>query len=303
MFNKIRAALKKTRDKLASGLKSILTIGRDLDDELLDELEELLYTSDLGPTGTEIIDKARAAYKNRELKTTEDVFAFLKADIQERLGEPSALRLADKGPTVVLVVGVNGCGKTTSIAKLARHFTSQGKKVVVGACDTFRAAAVEQLGIWADRVGATLVKGKPQGDPASVAFDTADTALREQADIVLVDTAGRLHTQDTLMRELEKINRVISKRIEGAPHEVLMVLDATTGQNALNQADHFKAAVDVTGLFLAKLDGSAKGGAAVAIRDKVGLPVKFIGLGEQAEDMEPFDPEAFARSLFEEGGE
>ncbi|MFH0945853.1 MAG: signaling recognition particle receptor family protein [Planctomycetota bacterium] len=257
MFERLRAGLKKTREKLAAGLNAILSIGRDLDDDLLDELEEMLYTADLGPTGTEIIELAREAYRKRELKTSEDVFAFLKQEISGRLGARSEIRLAESPPTVILVVGVNGCGKTTSIAKLASHFASQGKQVVVGACDTFRAAAVEQLGIWADRVGATLVKGKPESDPASVAFDAADCAVRLKADYLLVDTAGRLHTQDNLMRELEKINRVLSRRIPGAPHEVIMVLDATTGQNALVQADRFKAAGPVTGLFLATLDGSA----------------------------------------------
>lgn len=302
MFERLRAGLKKTRDKLKQGLTAILAIGRDLDDELLDELEELLFTADLGSTGSAIIAAARAAYKKRELKSAGEVRRFLEAEVRARLGERSTIARAAAPPTVILVVGVNGCGKTTSIAKLARHFTAQGQKVVMAACDTFRAAAVEQLGIWADRVGATLVKGRAEGDPAAVAFDAADRAAREQADVLLVDTAGRLHTQETLMRELEKINKVLGRRIPGAPHEVLMVLDATTGQNALVQAERFKAAVKVTGLFLAKLDGSAKGGAVVAIRDKVGLPVKFVGLGERAEDVEPFDPDAFARSLFHGDG-
>jgi len=300
MFERLRAGLKKTREKLSAGLNTVLSIGRKLDDELLDELEELLYTADLGGTGTEIIDLARERYKRRELKSSDEVYDFLKREVARRLGERSELQLADRPPTVILVVGVNGSGKTTSIAKLARHFVAQGRQVVIGACDTFRAAAVEQLGIWADRVSATLVRGRPESDPASVAFDAAETAVKQSADILLIDTAGRLHTQETLMRELEKINRVLGRRIAGAPHEVLMVLDATTGQNALVQADRFKAAVRVTGLFLAKLDGSAKGGAVVGIRDKVGVPVKFVGVGEQAEDLEVFDPEAFARSMFEE---
>lgn len=299
MFKRLRDGLKKTREKLKKGLNAILSIGRDLDDALLDELEETLYTADLGPTGSVIIEEARAAWKRREIKTTDDVFQFLKRAVRERLGERSDLRFAPTGTTVVLVVGVNGCGKTTSIAKLSRLLVRDGKKVVVGACDTFRAAAVEQLGIWADRVGATLVKGAAGADPASVAFDAAETARRIGADVLLVDTAGRLHTQEGLMKELEKINRILGKQIEGAPHEVLMVLDATTGQNAVQQADRFKAAVEVTGIFLAKLDGTAKGGAAVAIRDRVGVPVKFVGVGEQADDVEVFDPDEFARSLFE----
>ncbi len=299
MFERLRAGLKKTREKLAKGLNAILSIGRDLDDAVLDELEETLYTADLGPCATEIIADARAAYKRRELKTTTDVYEFLKKDVRERLGERQGIRLADHPPTVILVVGVNGSGKTTSIAKLARHFTSQGRRVVIGAADTFRAAAVEQLRIWADRVGAELVSGRPEIDPASVAFDAADRAIKTNADVLLVDTAGRLHTQETLMRELSKITKVLDRRIPGAPHEVLMVLDATTGQNAVVQAAQFKGAVAVTGLFLAKLDGSAKGGAVIAIRDKVGLPVKFVGVGEQADDIAEFDPVGFADSLFE----
>ena len=300
MFKRLREGLKKTRDKLKQGLTAVLSIGRDLDDALLDELEETLYTADLGSTGSAIIEDARQAWKRREVKTTDDVFRFLKTAVRARLGDRAPLAIAPTAPTVVLVVGVNGCGKTTSIAKLSRWLTGEGKKVVVGACDTFRAAAVEQLGIWADRVGATLVKGNPGADPASVAFDAAEAAVREQADVLLVDTAGRLHTQDGLMQELAKVQRTLGKKIPGAPHEVLMVLDATTGQNAVVQAERFKAAAEVTGIFLAKLDGSAKGGAAVQIREKVGVPVKFIGLGEQAEDVEAFDPDAFTDSLFDE---
>lgn len=298
MFKKLAEGLRKTRDKLIHGIKTVLSIGRDLDDALLDELEETLYTADLGKAGTEIIEKARKAYKLRDLKTTDDVYAFLKREIRARLGEAEGIRFAKSGPTVILVVGVNGSGKTTSIAKLARHFTKNGKRVIVGAGDTFRAAAVEQLRIWSDRVGCGFVSGKDKGDPAAVAFDAADRGMTENVDIVLVDTAGRLHTQEHLMRELEKVSRVLGKRIEGAPHETLLVLDATTGQNAIQQAAKFKAAVPVTGLVLAKLDGSAKGGAVVSIRDQVGVNVKFIGLGEQFDDLEAFDPQNFADSLF-----
>ncbi len=299
MLGRLRAALGKTRDSLALGLKKLLSIGRDLDDALLDELEETLYTADLGATGTQIIAEARQAWKMRDLKTTTDVRAFLGRAIRARLGEKQGVRFAAAPPTVILIVGVNGSGKTTSIAKLARWFTSRGKKVVVGAGDTFRAAAVEQLAIWAKRVGAEIVTGRPGADPAAVAFDAAARAVESGADVLLVDTAGRLHTQDHLMKELAKIGRTLEKKIPGAPHEVLLVLDATTGQNALVQAEKFKAAVPVTGLFLAKLDGSAKGGAAVLIRDKVGLPVKFVGVGEQADDVEEFDPDAFASGMFD----
>lgn len=298
MFKKLAEGLRKTRDKLIHGIKTVLSIGRDLDDALLDELEETLYTADLGKAGTEIIEKARKAYKLRDLKTTDDVYAFLKHEIRARLGEAEGIRFAKSGPTVILVVGVNGSGKTTSIAKLARHFTKNGKRVIVGAGDTFRAAAVEQLRIWSERVGCGFVSGKDKGDPAAVAFDAADRGVTENVDIVIVDTAGRLHTQEHLMRELEKVSRVLGKRIEGAPHETLLVLDATTGQNAIQQAAKFKVAVPVTGLVLAKLDGSAKGGAVVSIRDQVGVNVKFIGLGEQFDDLEAFDPQNFADSLF-----
>lgn len=298
MFKKLAESLKKTRDKLVLGIKTVLSIGRDLDDALLDELEETLYGADLGKAAGEIIEKARKAYKLRDLKTTDQVFGFLKAEIRARLGERAEVTIATTGPTIILVVGVNGSGKTTSIAKLARHFTKNGKSVVVAAADTFRAAAVRQLEIWSERVGCGFVSGKNEGDPAAVAFDAADLAVREHKDIVLVDTAGRLHTQEHLMRELEKISRVLKKRIPDAPHETLLVLDATTGQNAIQQAAKFKAAVPVTGLVLAKLDGSAKGGAVVTIRDQVGVPVKFIGVGEQFDDLEAFDPHAFTESLF-----
>ncbi|MBK6940955.1 MAG: signal recognition particle-docking protein FtsY [Planctomycetes bacterium] len=299
MFKKLFEGLKKTRDALSLGLRTVLSIGRDLDDETLDRLEETLYTADLGPSATAMIEKARKAYKLREIKTTDDVMVFLRKEIEDRLGERSELELRGVPPTVVLMVGVNGSGKTTTIAKLARHFTQQGKKVVIGAGDTFRAAAAEQLQIWADRVGATLVRGKAGADPAAVAFDAAEKAATEKADVLLVDTAGRLVTQAHLMQELSKISRVLGKRIPGAPHDVLLVLDATTGQNAIQQAEKFKAAVPVTGLIVAKLDGSAKGGAVVGIRERVGLPVKFIGVGEKADDLEPFDPKEFARSMFE----
>ena len=299
MFKKLFEGLKKTRDALSLGLRTVLSIGRDLDDETLDRLEETLYTADLGPSATEMIEKARKAYKLREIKTTDDVMVFLRKEIEDRLGERSELELRGVPPTVVLMVGVNGSGKTTTIAKLARHFTQQGKRVVIGAGDTSRAAAAEQLQIWADRVGATLVRGKAGADPAAVAFDAAERAATDKADVLLVDTAGRLVTQAHLMQELSKISRVLGKRIPGAPHDVLLVLDATTGQNAIQQAEKFKAAVPVTGLIVAKLDGSAKGGAVVGIRERVGVPVKFIGVGEQADDLEPFDPKEFARSMFE----
>ena len=210
-----------------------------------------------------------------------------------------SLKLAPTGPTVILVAGVNGTGKTTSVAKLAWLLTQSGKQVILAAADTFRAAAIQQLTIWSQRTGVQIVKHQSGADPGAVVFDACDAALARSADVVLVDTAGRLHTQEHLMRELGKIRRVVEKKIPGAPHEVLLVLDATTGQNAISQAQTFSAAVGVTGLFLAKLDGTAKGGIVVAIRDQVNLPVKFIGIGEKPEDIEPFDPETFVEALFE----
>ncbi|MBN2212252.1 MAG: signal recognition particle-docking protein FtsY, partial [Sedimentisphaerales bacterium] len=208
------------------------------------------------------------------------------------------LHFAPSGPTVIMVTGVNGSGKTTSVAKLAQYLSGQGKKVVLGACDTFRAAAVEQLTIWSQRTNVQIVKHQQGSDPAAVAYDACEAAVARSADVLLIDTAGRLHTQDNLMRELVKIRDVVARKIEGAPHEVIQVLDATTGQNAINQAKMFTEAVNVTGIMLAKLDGTAKGGIVIAIRNQIKLPVKFIGLGEKPVDIEPFDPEAFVEALF-----
>jgi fused signal recognition particle receptor len=208
------------------------------------------------------------------------------------------IQFADSGPTVILVTGINGSGKTTSVAKLGHYFTQQGKRVILGACDTFRAAAVEQLTIWSDRIGVQIVKHDQGADPGAVAYDACEAAMAREADVLLVDTAGRLHTQDHLMRELGKIQRVVEKKIPGAPHEVLLVLDATIGQNAVNQARQFSEHVSVTGIFLAKLDGSAKGGIVVGIRDQLNVPVKFVGLGETPVDVEPFDPVLFIEALF-----
>ena len=228
----------------------------------------------------------------------DDVIPFLKDELKKYWPPADrSLRVSPTPPTVVLVAGINGAGKTTSVAKLAYQFKSEGKKVCLAAADTFRAAAVEQLDIWANRIGVEIVKGSGS-DPAAVVYDACDAAVGRKADILLVDTAGRLHTQDNLMRELTKIRNVVAKKIPSAPHEVLLVLDATTGQNAINQAKAFAAAIDVTGIFLAKLDGTAKGGIVVAIRNEVNLPVKFVGLGETYEDVEPFDPDQFVEALF-----
>lgn len=299
VFKKLFKGLSKTREKLASGLKGLFSLGRDLDDDFIEELEEVLYTSDMGGTAVTVIDEVRAAYKSREIKTTDDVYQFLKERLKSVMtGSFSELPHTEKPPLVILVVGVNGCGKTTSIAKLAWLYKNQGKRVVLGACDTFRAAAVEQLSLWSERIGVEIVKKETGADPAAVAFDAMETGVKTGADVIIVDTAGRLHTQENLMQELEKIQRIITRKIPEAPHEVLLVLDATTGQNAVVQARQFSEAVQVTGLFLAKLDGTAKGGAVIAIRQQVEIPVKFVGLGETYEDIEFFDAETFVDAIF-----
>ena len=297
-FEKLTKGLAKTRDKFLGGLKSML-LGRKLDGDLLLEIEEKLIQADIGvTTATRITAQLQKAYEEKRIAKGEDVLEFLKTELKSYWPPADrGVRFAPSGPTVILVAGINGAGKTTSIAKLAYQFKKEGKKFCLAAADTFRAAAVEQLTIWADRIGVDIIKGGGN-DPAAVVFAACAAALARTADILLVDTAGRLHTQDHLMRELTKIRNVVTRKIPGAPHEVLLVLDATTGQNAINQAHAFTAAIDVTGIFLAKLDGTAKGGIVVAIRNEVNLPVKFVGLGETYEDVEPFDPEQFVEAMF-----
>lgn len=298
LFGKIKQGLAKTRD-VFSGVASLFRLKGRVDNDFLTELEKRLYLADVGGAAiTEIVNRLRQAFLNKEI--TGDVEAFVKAQLKELVtsGE-MGLRWNLSGPTVIMVAGVNGSGKTTSIAKLAHRCQEDGKKVMVAACDTFRAAAVEQLTIWSQRLGCDIVKNEQGSDPASVAHDACEKAKARGFDVLIVDTAGRLHTQTHLMRELEKIHRVVSKQIPGAPHEVLLVLDATTGQNAVTQAEMFKKTVQCTGIILAKLDGTAKGGAIFAIKQKLGLPVKFIGVGEKLDDLEPFDPEAYVAALFE----
>ncbi len=293
--------LGKTRDKISTSLSSVLSIGRNIDEALLDELEETLISDDIGiETTDKLISSLRTAYRSRQIATTDDITPFLKEHIKSYWPDRDRqLHLAQAGPTVVLVAGVNGTGKTTSIAKLAFIFTQNGKNVIVAACDTFRAAAVEQLTIWAERIGTQIVKHKTGGDPAAVAFDACEAALARDADILILDTAGRLHTKKDLMRQLTKIRDVVARKIPGAPNEVLLVLDATTGQNAIVQAKIFTEAINVTGIFLAKLDGTARGGIVIAIKDQLDIPVKFIGLGEKPEDIAEFDPETFVEALFD----
>lgn len=300
VFGKILKGLRKTREKLGSGLSRLFGGGRKLDEDLLEELEEVLYTADLGITGTEVVEEIKRAWKRKEIRETAEVPPFLRKLLLEALeGSAGNLRKAAEGPTVILVAGVNGSGKTTSIAKLAKWLKDQDHKVLLCAADTFRAAAVEQLTLWADRIGVGIVKQATGADPAAVAFDAADAALARGVDYLIVDTAGRLHTQKNLMRELEKIIRVIQKRIPEAPHETLLVLDSTTGQNALRQAAEFGKVAPITGLILAKLDGTARGGAIFGIRKELEIPVKFVGLGEGLEDIEPFEPEAFVDGVLE----
>jgi len=296
----IRDRLGKTRDKIATSLSSVLTLGRNIDDALLDKLEETLISDDIGVETTEkLTTELRDAYRKRQIAKTDDIFPFLKEHIKGYWPEQDRqLRLAETGPTVILIAGVNGTGKTTSIAKLGYIFNRNNKKVILAACDTFRAAAVEQLSIWADRIGVQIIKHKTGGDPAAVAFDACEAATARGADILILDTAGRLHTKKDLMQQLTKIRDVAARKIPGAPHEVLLVLDATTGQNAIAQAKIFTEAINVTGIFLAKLDGTARGGIVIAIKDQLNIPVKFVGLGEKPEDIAEFDPDKFVEALF-----
>lgn len=298
-FSKLKDGLRKTREELVFGFRSILR-GK-ISEEVLDGVFEQLIAGDVGvQASTEIVERIRSAWKERKIEDAEDVIDFLKAELKRLLEEKDVeIRESPQPPTVILVVGVNGTGKTTSIAKLAYFYKKSGRRVLLAASDTYRAAAIEQLGIWAERIGVQMIKHKPGGDAAAVAYDAAEAALARGADVLIVDTAGRIHTKQHLMQELGKISRVLGKKISGAPHEVLLVLDATTGQNAISQATLFKEATNVTGIVLAKLDGTAKGGIVIAIKRQLGIPVKFIGIGESLEDLESFDAERFVEALFE----
>jgi fused signal recognition particle receptor len=294
----IRAGLAKTKG-VFTGVFDLLRGKGKVDQAFLDELEKRLYLADVGTQATlVIVDRVRQAFRDKEI--TGEVETFVKAQLRELLASQSpGINYQTTGPTVVMIAGVNGSGKTTSIAKLAKKLQGEGKKVLLAACDTFRAAAVEQLTVWAGRIGCEIVKQGQNADPSAVAHDACEKAKARGFDVLIVDTAGRLHTQTHLMKELEKIHRIVSRQIPGAPHEVLLVLDATTGQNAVTQAEQFSKSVKCSGIVLSKLDGTAKGGAVFAIKQKLGLPVKFVGVGEQIEDMEPFDPDAFVNALFE----
>ncbi len=300
LFDRFKKGLARTREKFSTGLRSVLRIGQKIDAETLTRLEDAMLAADIGPaTTTKLIEVVRSGWRGGAIAEEQEIQDHLKRHIIEMWPQDDRqIRFADSGPTVILVTGVNGSGKTTSVAKLANYFARQEKRVILGACDTFRAAAVEQLSIWSERVGVQIVKHDQGADPGAVAYDACEAAVARNADILLVDTAGRLHTQDHLMRELAKIQKVVERKIPGAPHEVMLVLDATIGQNAVNQAKQFAQHVSVTGIFLAKLDGSAKGGIVVGIRDQLDVPVKFVGLGETLDDIEPFDPVVFIDALF-----
>lgn len=316
---KFKQGLAKTREILATDMGDLLK-DRFLDEELIKEIEVLLLRADIGvKTTSRLIATIREDHRTGRMVRGEDVLNYLKREMRAMWPEEEReLRFAPagSGPTVVMVTGVNGAGKTTSIAKLCHMLRREGKSVLLAACDTFRAGAVRQLEIWAQRLEVDVVKGQQGGDPAAVAFDAAAAAVSRNVDVLIVDTAGRLHTQDPLMRQLTKIRGVLGKKIPGAPHEILLVLDATSGQNALRQAEEFSKALaaettagegapgsqagarGITGIFLAKLDGTAKGGIVVAIKDTVNIPVKFVGVGETPEDIAPFDPEAFVEAMF-----
>jgi fused signal recognition particle receptor len=303
-LDKLKGALKKTSEVLNTDVRTLFIPGRQIDDKFLEDTREKLIRADMGVLNVDpIIDKIRDQWRLGKIRNQEEAGEIFRNELLKGWGGPETreLKFAATGPTVIMVAGVNGAGKTTSISKLAWLLKNQmGKKVMLCASDTFRAAAVEQLTIWAERLEVEIVKHKSGADPAAVAYDACEAAKTRGIDVLIVDTAGRLHTQEHLMRELTKIRDVVSKRIEGAPHEVMLVLDATTGQNAIAQAKNFSAAVNVTGIFLAKLDGTAKGGVVLSIRDQLNIPVKFIGLGETPEDIETFDPQRFVDALFGE---
>ena len=303
MFRKALEALRKgaarTAAAIGGSLRSLLH-GRDLDEALIDQIETTLVSADVGVTlARELVDEVRAQFRKGIARKGEDAIGILKSRLKARLsGDDLRIARAERSPTVILVVGVNGSGKTTSVAKIAKALRDEGRTVLLAAADTFRAGAVAQLTVWSERLGVDIVKGAAGADPAAVAFDAADAAIARGVDTLLVDTAGRLHTQEGLLRELTKIRNVLAKRIPGAPHETLLVLDATTGQSAIAQARVFREVANVTGVFLAKLDGTARGGAAVGIREALGVPVKLVGVGETPEDVQPFDPEGFVDALF-----
>ena len=298
-LDKLKSGLSKTKNALFGQIDNVLKAFVRVDEDLLEELEELLIMSDVGVNATEeIIERLRDEIKSGRLKEKEQVMDALKAILEDMIGEGGRLDLSGT-PTVILVIGVNGAGKTTSIGKISNRLISSGKRVVVAAADTFRAAAIDQLSVWCERSGAEIVRQNEGSDPAAVVFDAISYAKRRGADVLIVDTAGRLHNKKNLMNELEKINRVIDRELPGAVRENLLVLDATTGQNAILQAKEFRNAANITGLVLNKLDGTAKGGIVISIKKELDIPVKFVGVGEKIDDMQEFDSAEFVSALFE----
>lgn len=297
-FDKIKEGLKKTRESMSKSVETMLNSFTKIDESLFEELEELLVMGDVGVhTAGRICDELRRKVKEQGVTDPEKIMQLLREIVAGMLRGGQKLQIGTK-PSVILVIGVNGVGKTTSIGKIAARLGSEKKRVVLGAADTFRAAAIEQLEVWAQRSGAELIRQSEGSDPAAVVFDAISAAKARNADVVICDTAGRLHNKKNLMDELSKINRVIDRELPGADKEVLLVLDATTGQNAVNQAREFKNAAGITGIVLTKLDGTARGGVVLAIREELNLPVKFIGVGEQVDDLQPFDADQFAEALF-----
>ena len=296
-FSKIKEGLKKTRTSIGEGFNSVFSVFRKVDEDFLEELLELLIMADVGyETSERIIDELRKKAKLENLNDSESVKAALAEIIAESMRGGNDLNISTK-PSVILVVGVNGVGKTTTIGKLAHRLSESGKKVIIGAADTFRAAAIDQIAVWAERSGTDIVKHKDGADPAAVVYDTIAAAKARNADVIICDTAGRLHNTKNLMGELEKITRVIDRDLPDADKEILLVLDATTGQNAIEQAKDFTEAVGVTGVALTKLDGTAKGGITIAVKDVTGVPVKLVGVGEGMDDLQYFEPDAFAKAL------
>ncbi|MBQ3708456.1 MAG: signal recognition particle-docking protein FtsY [Clostridia bacterium] len=296
-FDKLKAGLAKTKNAVFGQFNEVVKNFRRVDEELLEELEEIMIMADMGAATTEkVIDELRDRIKTKNIKDAGEVKIELADILREQVGEGEPLDLSTT-PSVILVIGVNGVGKTTSIGKIANNLKKSGKRVIVAAADTFRAAAIEQLAVWCERAGVELIAQKEGADPASVVFDAIAAANKRKADVLIIDTAGRLHNKSNLMDELAKINRIIGRELPDAARETLLVLDATTGQNAVMQAKKFKEAADITGLVLTKLDGTAKGGAVFSIKDEIDLPVKFIGVGEQIDDMQPFDAKMFVDAL------
>ncbi|MBQ0084174.1 MAG: signal recognition particle-docking protein FtsY [Clostridiales bacterium] len=298
-FDKIKSGLSKTRDNIVNNINSVVNSFTKIDEELFEELEETLIMSDIGAsTAAEICDRLRAVIKEQGIKDPSEIKTKIKEIIADMLKGDYSLNLSTK-PSIILVIGVNGVGKTTTIGKMAAGLVAEGKKVVLGAADTFRAAAIEQLTEWANRANAAIVSSVSGTDPASVVFDTIASAKSKGADVIICDTAGRLHNKKNLMDELAKMNRVIDRELPGSAKESLLVLDATTGQNAVNQAREFSKVTDITGIVLTKLDGTAKGGVVISINNELGIPVKYIGVGEGINDLQPFDPVEFADSIFD----